>query len=528
MTRELWFRPWALVDLSRSRRRPLAPGDVEVPAGHRGPLWLYRPQGAGPVSLRADGVRVAPEPQSGFAVADQSRALDLLPMPLRHAPGISIAGANGESRLRWPSAPERPVGSGQRQTEEEAAARALLRRAEAVWDRLRDVEDALADPARLWEELRRRWTTPDLERPPQMDVIVRQSHALHRTLDMLDRRPRRILRRTHRRVPLARVQEVDRRAMQWLARQPGDTLAKRAGDDQRILAVARQESFDTLENRVLRAYAELATAVTREYLERNRARRLSDRARRVEDYGRQARRLARDLAARGVRRAEPGVTPNFVLQSNPAYHAVWTAWRELLDRERRRDELWRWQARSWEEFCGLALMAALSGIEGARPIATSPLTWRDEQLRGSWVAHDNPLGVMHLPARGLVVEVHVRMHRPDARLADFGAPIWLRIGRLDAAESFLTRVAVWPMWDVAGGLVEGEAAEIAGLLPLGARSQLRAGAVIRPTRVADAAAEATREGPVLALALGTDGTALAGGLSELSDWMQRILDEAER
>jgi hypothetical protein len=52
-------------------------------------------------------------------------------------------------------------------------------------------------------------------------------------------------------VPVGRVQEIDRRAMLWFARQPGETLADRAGDDQRVLAVAREENFDTLENRVL-------------------------------------------------------------------------------------------------------------------------------------------------------------------------------------------------------------------------------------------------------------------------------------
>jgi len=64
------------------------------------------------------------------------------------------------------------------------------------------------------------------------------------TLDLLDRAPPHLA-RTHRMIPLARVQEIDRRAMTWLVRQPGETTAERAGNRQRISAIAREENFDT-------------------------------------------------------------------------------------------------------------------------------------------------------------------------------------------------------------------------------------------------------------------------------------------
>ena len=70
-------------------------------------------------------------------------------------------------------------------------------RAKAVWDRLRDVEAALADPAQLWPELHRRWTEEGINVPPSMDVIVNHAFALWRTIEELSRAPRRILRRTH-------------------------------------------------------------------------------------------------------------------------------------------------------------------------------------------------------------------------------------------------------------------------------------------------------------------------------------------
>ncbi len=384
MTVELWLRPWARY--APARRLTLAGTGPAVPDGHTGPVLVYA---SAPPALRIDGRTDAAEPVSamwergaGQGAAEVPATLWQLPLPVRRTPGRAIATGQGTCRLVWPEAPERFRGEDPR-TEDERRARALMLRAEAVWDRVSDVEDALADPACLWATLRRRWTEEDSDEP-HMDVIVRHSNQLDPVLDALEKRPRRILRRVHQQVPVGRVQEIDRRAMLWLARQPGETLAERAGDDQRVLAVAREENYDTLENRVLRAYGELAHLHACEYLDRNKTRRQSTRANQVEAFGRHSGRLARELAARGVRPAEPGVIPNFVLQQNPQYHSIWDAWIELLDREREKDELWRWQARSWEEFCTLALMVALIGVPGARAVATAPLWYRDEHHRGRW------------------------------------------------------------------------------------------------------------------------------------------------
>jgi len=66
-----------------------------------------------------------------------------------------------------------------------------------------------------------------------MDIIVRHARLLPPTLDVLDRAPR----RTHEMIPLARAQEVDRRAMMWLIRQPGESIAERAGPESLAVAV---------------------------------------------------------------------------------------------------------------------------------------------------------------------------------------------------------------------------------------------------------------------------------------------------
>lgn len=525
MTVEVWHRPWAR--FAPHRRQSLPAGSLTLPEDHAAAVWLDHREGAPPqVDGRADTAEPAARMQqrTGSGTETVAMQLSLLPFPVRRRPGTLVQPAGGPAcRLLWPDAPERPATAQNPVTEDERRAHALMLRVEAVWDRIQDVEDALADPLRLWETLGRRWLGQGAQEP-RMDVIVRHAEEVARALDRIEAAPRRILRRVHRPVPVSRVQEVDRRAMLWLARQPGETLAERAGDDQRLLAVAREENFDTLENRVLRAYCELAGRHARDYLERNRTRRQTRRARLVEGYGRRCRRLARELAARGVRRADPGVTPNFVLQQNPQYHRIWTAWGELIDHDRVRDELWRWQARSWEEYCALALVVALMTLPGAELVAAAPLWFRDEHRRGQWIEADSPLAVVHLPAKGLIVELQTGL-RSDA-LGQLGAPLWLRIGRLDEAQALLHRVAVWPLWSPQGGLVPDEAAELARVLA-DPSSPARAGMAIRPAATPDAA-DLASEDKALVVALGTEGSALADALGAIADFVQALLDGGAR
>lgn len=522
MTVEIWHRPWAR--FAPHRRQSLPPGEVELPRGHAAAVWLYHPHRS-PPQLDGRPLQDTAEPaammqqRSAGAAGDIATQLSLLPFPIRRRPGVQVGQAGaGRSLILWPDAPERPPERHDPVTAEERRAHGLMLRVEAVWDRIEDVGDALSDPETLWQTLRARWLGQGPQEP-RMDVIVRHAQEVARALDRIEAAPRRILRRVHRPVPVSRVQEIDRRAMLWLARQPGESLAERAGEDQRLLAVAREENFDTLENRVLRAYCELAAGHARDYLDRNRTRRQTRRARLVEAFGKRCRRIARDLAARGVRRAEPGVTPNFVLQQNPTYHRIWTAWDELRDRKRVRDELWRWQARSWEEFCALALVVALMALKGAEVVAAAPLWFRDEHRRGRWLEADSPLAVVHLPARGLIVELQTKP--PELSLGNLGAPLWLRIGRLGDAQAILHRVAVWPLWSTDGGLLPGEARELAEVLASAGRI-VGAGLAIRPAAAPDHA-DLDTAGQAMALTLGTEGAALSGALWAMAEFVEDVL-----
>src|ERR1019366_6773316 len=120
----------------------------------------------------------------------------------------------------------------------------------------------------------------------------------------------------------------------------------------------------------------------------------------------------------------------------------------------------------------------LQSIEGARLIATSPLAFREEQEQGCWLRHVNPVAVYFLPAQDVTVEVTYGSHGGPI-LGLFGAPIWLRFGRI-GDNTFLLRWAVWPIWHGKGGLEKEELKSIPPLLSAGASERVSGGMTIRP------------------------------------------------
>ena len=480
-----------------------------------GQVWL-RDSSAGPIVVDgrpADGKQLAQLPLG---------RLFALPIPLHPSKGITVTIPNGTSHIGFPDIPDRP---NERDRADPSLRRAftLLDRVTSVWARMLDVESARADPVKIWNELHRRWMSGTAADDPEMDVIVRHGRQMPKTLEQLGRTPRRILRRNQQMIPLSRVQEVDRRAMMWLVRQPGETTAERAGGRQRIRAVAREESLDTLENRVLHSYADLAATVARNYAQRHRRAFGSGRVRVVRALQKQCSQLALSLIERGVGSARADVAPNFVLQSNPDYRRVWNAWQELLRRERLLDDLWRWQAQSWEEFCALAVVVALQSIEGALVIATSPLVFRAEQRQGSWIEHVNPLAVIYLPEQGATVEVSYC--HPGGRLTGYGAVIWLRFGHVDKPD-ILTRWAIWPIWHASGGLDRSDLDAIPGLLKHGVQEKVWGGITIRPAN--ETGAEWQHSDAAACLTLGASGDVLRAGLQGLRTVLASVLAEQTR
>ncbi|MEO0750461.1 MAG: hypothetical protein AAFY25_01535, partial [Pseudomonadota bacterium] len=311
-----------------------------------------------------------------------------------------------------------------------------------VLARIQELEGAIEDPSDTWGRLRDAWKRAEDEAEPKMAEIVRQARGMLPVLRDLEKRIRRVLRRHRELTPLDRVQEMDRASMVWLSRQPGRSIAERAGSSQRILATVRRENFDTLENRVLHAYTRLAADVAREWTREHPRAKDSVRYKQVEAFRKACRVLSRTLSDLGVMIAPAGVQPNYVLMQDRSYREVQEGWLRLLLRRKIEDDLWAWQAETWTDFSVLSIILAIDELEEAELVAQSPISWSGEATGGRLFNQDRPIAVFWLRDTNRIVEIQARPEQPGTMLSAAQAHVALRISDPNRTD-LPRRVAVW-------------------------------------------------------------------------------------
>jgi hypothetical protein len=192
-----------------------------------------------------------------------------------------------------------------------------------------------------WGRLLRRWrhaVRPD--RPPY-SLVVRLAKVLPELLRQVTASPKRVLRREREREPLHRIREFDSTCMRWVCRQPGVTLAEKAGHQRSLLAVRRFESINTLENRVVLTLVRRSVRLCRDYLRQHgEAFAGHERVLGVKALSRQCRRLLEDPMFVEVAQLESIPTPNYVLLHDDRYHLLWRLFLLVMRRQRRRQVLW--------------------------------------------------------------------------------------------------------------------------------------------------------------------------------------------
>lgn len=449
----------------------------------------------------------------------RERSLLLHPYPKR-------AQAEAPARAGFPARPK--IGE-EATTPEDVFAHACLARMNRVLARIQELKYALDDPEDVWARLRAAWDRAAREEDPRMAEIVRQARALPPVMTDLTKRLRRILRRTREQVPLDRVQEMDRAAMRWLSRQPGTTIAERAGSGQRILATVRKEDFNTLENRVLHSYVKLAAAVAREWKSEHALAHTNDRYRKVAEFERSCKALARDLKARGVGIAVAASPTNYVLTQDRAYRQVHEAWIDLLRREKVLDDLWAWQAESWTDFSVLAIILALDALPESELIFQSPITWLEEARMGRAFAQERPVAVFWLRDINRIIEIQARPQEPSALLIAARAHVSLRI--TDPSEEDLPRrVAVWTPHAMQRldlhDAVQGAADRLEAVQGLSSQEVMRHGLILTPAHEApEEVHKATARTSVHGLALDPSGEGLGLGLEALAAFLSREMTQ---
>ena len=217
-------------------------------------------------------------------------------------------------------------------------------------------------------------------------LIVRIAAEVASLLEDVCRRPRRVLRRERAMEDLARISQVDAACIRWISRQPGRSVAEKAGPKQQLLSVVRVEHADTLENRVLRDFAVRAIRESDAYCVENRAFRDGPRVQQVSRFRRLLHRLLRETDLATVSPLSGYPEPNYVLMFDERYKVVWHWYQKLRRLQQEQEDLWRWRHRVWAEIVLCNILVTLHELSaeliGDRPLFRAPLYLRQEPQDG--------------------------------------------------------------------------------------------------------------------------------------------------
>lgn len=297
------------------------------------------------------------------------------------------------------------------------------------------------------------WEAREQREPPK-HLIVRIAQECSTWVFDLCLHPRRILRRERQQVAVNQAQELDDACIRWLSRQPGRRLVDRAGPRQRLLAVIREESFDTAENRVLRDFLRLSRIAARRYLTQFEGYTDSRRIYDVRLYlGTVERLLQESPIARVPALAGPAFR-NYVLQFDPRYSRLWQWYERLRRQENDRDDLSRWRHRTWAEYCELLLTSECDRMQQPGGSFQRPVVIRHEADHGRFLDSGWTPGPWSLQAGRpselvRLVRQHAFASHPNAtvqRLGTLAPDFVLTVGPVFDEARVRTCLPVWTIF----------------------------------------------------------------------------------
>lgn len=229
-------------------------------------------------------------------------------------------------------------------------------------------------------EILAKYTGADERKEPPETVISRIAQNQIHCIDAVLTGIRKVLHRQRELTRLASVQQLDSQCLVWLMRQPGLTAAQKAGIRQKLMAIVRTESYDVLENRVLKAVLRLCVSFCQRYL-----RQYEDR---FSGFMRiQAVRRLLSTAQRGLRlealqtvSALNGVPqPNYVLLHDQHYSRIWRIYLNLLQQTALMESAWRNRHNLFRQYLLFSLVNAIH-LECDKMIFSSDF-WFSTEIR---------------------------------------------------------------------------------------------------------------------------------------------------
>jgi hypothetical protein len=353
------------------------------------------------------------------------------------------------------SGPEVELGDGHRQYD--GLIDGLLARMQEMGDFVREHSKREKSRHAWWPEIVKALLEFKDDDPSGRGLIVTIAGKMPAHLREIASAPKRVLRRIREGSRLDRVQELDVHCLLDYAQRPGRTPAEKAGQKQRLLSVTREETLNTLENRVTLDFCRRSLLAVRRYRDQNSFQeKKSTRLRHVLGYGRFCRAYLRDSTWDSVvPLTEPCRAPNYALAQNPRYMEVWREYLNLLRHADLREIVWRWPRRAWADVLRSVLGAEIRrGLEArqGRPLAKKPVRIGKAIARGSWFRNGDGegdwrvknvagvAGCLYLVERSRIASFsgcpelalcnadYYLAWLPDVTSAAFYVPVWAMVG----------------------------------------------------------------------------------------------------
>jgi hypothetical protein len=278
---------------------------------------------------------------------------------------------------------------------------------------------------RTWDHVSSTWLNDNLnskEAPTNFITQRAQDKNLSHAIQLILKNPNRILQRQRDFVKIAAVSEMDSTCLQWYCKRPGLAPAEKAREDQTILAITRKETFQTLENRVMRWVIDELLIHCCQYLKDHAAYQHTDKYSAVKKFDAMIR---NHFAKSPIKEVEPCdhhiSVPNYVLMHHHAYKQIWEVYRQLQKENKLFEDCWKWQNVFWTETGGQiisSLLYHLSKLKIIKEIASSIPYYRKDFLCGHWA--DSPVTPGPFKKdKGIIYYIDSRDGQPSQLLCDW-------------------------------------------------------------------------------------------------------------
>lgn len=214
-------------------------------------------------------------------------------------------------------------------------------------------------------ELLKQYCSDDINRKRSLILSIAQKAPP--ILRRLAPKLRKSLLNTRKLLPVERVNELDGKCLEYLLRLEGDDLREKAQKNKmRILGLTKEETYNLLENRVLKDFLERCITKVAKYqreeldfVNQNKLFTNQEQNKQLQMFRQRCLDLSQNSVLATVHRQTTLPKPNFVLQKDHDYKQIWSMYLDLIREKRALDQSLVCQQNLFQDVCELLLNTAL-------------------------------------------------------------------------------------------------------------------------------------------------------------------------